>query len=88
MRGGLHRSDESGTGEIATEATKFLGCNDDDLIPSMHRDVLRAFIADTSNQFAEARLRVLKRPVSGPWRPTPAGKPPRRRWFCHSGHTD
>jgi hypothetical protein len=59
VRGGLHRGDESHTGEIATETTKFLRSDDDDFISSMHGNVLRALVADTSNELAEACLRVL-----------------------------
>ena len=77
MRGGLHRSDESRTRNIAPEAAKFLRGDDDDFISSMHRDVLRTLVADTSNEFAETRLRVLERPVSGLGRTLPADGCPR-----------
>jgi len=59
VRGGLHRSYESRTRQIAPEATKFLRRDDDHLISSMHRDVLRTLVADASNEFAKACLRVL-----------------------------
>ena len=63
MRGGLHRNYESRTRRIAPEAPKVLRRDDDDLISSMHRDMLRTFVADTSNELAKASLRVLERPM-------------------------
>jgi len=77
VRRGLHRSYESRTRKTAPEAAKFLRGDDDDLIPSVHRDVLRTLVADTSNEFAETRLRVLERPVPGLRRTPPADGLPR-----------
>lgn len=91
MRGGLHRSYESRTRKIAPEAAKFLRRDDDDFISSMHRDVLRTFVADTSNEFAKACLRVLERPVSGLRRTPPADGFPRAyqtHWLDNSSHAD
>jgi hypothetical protein len=59
VRGGLHRSHEGRTRKIAPEATKFLRRDDDDFISSVHRHVLRTIVADTSDEFAKACLRVL-----------------------------
>jgi hypothetical protein len=91
VRGGLHRSHESRTRKIAPEAAKFLRGDDDDFISSMHRDVLRTLVTDTSNELAETCLRVLERPVPGLRRTPPSdgfSRAYRRRWLDNSSHAD
>ena len=91
MWGGSHRSYESRTRKIAPQAAKFLRRDDHHFISSMHRDVLRTFVTDTSNEFAKACLRVLERPVPG-LRCTPSAdgfpRAYRRRWLGNSSHAD
>ena len=64
MRGSLHRVDERLALKIAPQAAKLLGRNDDDFVAAAHGDMLRAFAPNPADEFAEARLGVLKQPAA------------------------
>jgi hypothetical protein len=59
MRRGAHRIHQLLTGTIAGETTKLFPGDHDDFVAPAHRDVLRAFAADQSDELAEASLRVM-----------------------------
>jgi hypothetical protein len=65
VRGGLHSCDQGFSGDLALETTKLFLRNDDNLITTMHSDVLRALTANPAHELAEARLGILKHPVTG-----------------------
>ena len=50
----MHRLDEGGAREFALQAAELLGGDDDDLVASVHRHMLRTFAAHTPDQFTEA----------------------------------
>src|ERR1700737_4399334 len=64
MRGRLNRVNQCLAGLIPLETSKFLGCDDDDLVTPMHGHVLRPFTANLADQFAESSLGILQRPMT------------------------
>ena len=90
MWGSLQGSDERITLPVTFQPPEFFGGDDDNLIATMNRDMLRSFAVNAAHEFAEASLCVLQQPL-----------PPRaydatglrlgwRDWwlFCFSGHAD
>lgn len=74
MRRGLQGGDERRAAEIALQAAKFFGGDDDNLIASVDGDVLRPFRAHAPHKFAEPRFCILQKPAAG----APIARPPAR----------
>ena len=92
VRRGLHRGDQRIAAALALKAAELFGRDDNDLVASMHGDVLRAFATHTPHQLAKASLGVLKQPVTRqqPARATHGflGASGRGKDFLSSSHTD
>src|SRR6266404_1771250 len=65
MRGCLHGLNQRFSRDAALEAPEVLRGNDDDLVASVHRHVLRSLAANLADELAKAGLRILKEPVAG-----------------------
>ena len=79
---GLHGADEGLPGDAAFQAAKFFGGDDDDCIAPVYRDVLRPLAPHLADEFAEARLGVLQKPVA------PGRRSTRRRVLIMSAMAD
>jgi hypothetical protein len=62
--GRLHGFNECLARRATFETAELLGRNDDHLVASMHGDVLRSLASYLTDEFAEARLGVLQKPVA------------------------
>jgi len=64
MRGRLHGFNECLTPRAAFEASKLLGGDDDHLVATVYGYVLRTLASNSADEFAEACLGVLQKPIS------------------------
>src|SRR5882757_3962378 len=65
MRGCLHGLNQRFSRNAALEPPEVLRGNDDDLVASVHRHVLRSLAANLAEERGRAVLRILKWPVAG-----------------------
>ena len=65
MRGRLHCGDQRLPRDLALESAELLSRNDDNLITTVHRYVLRAFTPNPAHELTEARLGILQDPMAG-----------------------
>ena len=63
MRRRFHGVDEGLPGPLTTQPSKIFRSDHHHLVAPVHRDMLGAFAAHTTHQFAEAGLGVLKDPM-------------------------
>src|SRR6266852_1678255 len=63
MRRGLHGGDEGLPRDLALEAAKLLGRNDDHFVAPIYCDMLRPLASCPPYQLAEASLRILQHPI-------------------------
>jgi hypothetical protein len=60
MRGCPHHFNKRLSSDAALEASKLVSGNDNNFIAPVHRDMLRSFAVDLSNQLTKARLGILQ----------------------------
>ncbi len=66
MRRGLESGNECCAAEIALQAAKIFGGDDDNLIASVDGNVLRPFRVHAPHKLAEPRFCILQKPAAGP----------------------
>jgi hypothetical protein len=90
MRRGLESGNECCAAEIALQAANIFGGDDNNLIASVDRDVLRPFRVHAPHKLAEPGFCILQKPAAGPGiaRPPARFESLRGLRFRQSGHSE